>query len=67
MPVKTDEKIYAERIKKLSASISYRVRQFSKTYSKEATATNKTQLKWLAEELNLLNGTYQLYYNSKNK
>lgn len=64
---KSDDKIYADRIKKLSRDISFRVRQFATKYTKEPTGANKTQLRWLKEDLEILTATYQLYYNSKTK
>jgi hypothetical protein len=67
MPVKSDDKIYEERIKKFSRDISYRVNNFQKKYMKEAHGANKVQLRWLKEDLELLTATYQLYYNTKNK
>jgi hypothetical protein len=67
MPVKSDDKIYEERIKKFSREISYRVNSFQKKYMKEPHGANKTQLRWLKEDLELLTATYQLYYNQKNK
>jgi hypothetical protein len=67
MPVKSDDKIYQERIKKFTRDISYRVNNFQKNYTKEPHGANKVQLRWLKEDLELLTATYSLYYNEKNK
>lgn len=67
MANKTDKEIFENRISKLSASMCARIREFSKTYTKAAHATNKAQLNFLRDELILLNTSYIQYNNSKNK